>query len=150
MCACMCMPFTFTTRHIHTWDLLPLWLSLFMPFGAIPLLLSSTILGTFWPGEFVSQYLTFLAFHTIHGVLKVRMLNWFCHSTGLPVDHVLSELSTTTHSSWMALYCMAYSFIHLDKVVIHVISYLVFCDCGFHSVCPLMDEGKRLVEASWW
>ena len=23
---------------------------------------------------------------------------------------------------------------------------LVFCDCGFHSVCPLMDEDKRLVE----
>ena len=27
---------------------------------------------------------------------------------------------------------------------------LVFCDCGFHSVCPLMDKGKRLMEASWW
>ena len=28
--------------------------------------------------------------------------------------------------------------------------WLVFCDCGFHSVCPLMVEDKRLVEASWW
>ena len=28
--------------------------------------------------------------------------------------------------------------------------WLVFCDCGFHSVCPLMDKDKRLVEASWW
>ena len=28
--------------------------------------------------------------------------------------------------------------------------WLVFCDCGFHSVCPLMDEYKRLVQASWW
>ena len=28
--------------------------------------------------------------------------------------------------------------------------WLVFCDCGFHSVCPLMDEDKRFVEASWW
>ena len=27
--------------------------------------------------------------------------------------------------------------------------WLVFCDCGFHSVCPLMDKDKRLVEASW-
>ena len=26
--------------------------------------------------------------------------------------------------------------------------WLIFCDCGFHSVCPLMDEVKRLVEAS--
>ena len=48
----------------------------------------------------------------------------------------------------MDLRCMAHSFIHLDKVVIHVIRYLVFCDWGFHYVCPLMDEEKRLVEAS--
>ena len=26
--------------------------------------------------------------------------------------------------------------------------WLVFCDCGFHSVCPLMDNDKRLMEAS--
>ena len=28
--------------------------------------------------------------------------------------------------------------------------WLVFCDCGFHSVGPLMDEDKNLKEASWW
>ena len=28
--------------------------------------------------------------------------------------------------------------------------WLVFCDCGFHFVCPLMDKYKRLMEASWW
>ena len=28
--------------------------------------------------------------------------------------------------------------------------WLVFCECGFHSVCPLMDKDKRLMEASWW
>ena len=28
--------------------------------------------------------------------------------------------------------------------------WLVFCDCGFHSVCPLMDKDKRFMEASWW
>ena len=28
--------------------------------------------------------------------------------------------------------------------------WLVFCDCCFHSVCPLMDEHKRLVQTSWW
>ena len=27
--------------------------------------------------------------------------------------------------------------------------WLVFCDCGFHSVCPLRDKDKRLMEASW-
>ena len=28
--------------------------------------------------------------------------------------------------------------------------WLVFCDCGFHSVCPLKDKDKILMEASWW
>ena len=28
--------------------------------------------------------------------------------------------------------------------------WLVFCDCGFHSVCPLMEKDKRLMEASCW
>ena len=28
--------------------------------------------------------------------------------------------------------------------------WLVFCDCGFHSVCPLTDKDKSLMEASWW
>ena len=28
--------------------------------------------------------------------------------------------------------------------------WLVFCDCDFQSVCPLMEKDKRLMEASWW
>ena len=28
--------------------------------------------------------------------------------------------------------------------------WLVFSDCGFHSVCLLMDKDKRVMEASWW
>ena len=28
--------------------------------------------------------------------------------------------------------------------------WLVFCDYGFHSVCPLMDKDERLMEASCW
>ena len=28
--------------------------------------------------------------------------------------------------------------------------WLVFFDCGFHSVCPLMEKDKRLMVASWW
>ena len=39
-----------------------------------------------------------------------------------PVNHVLSELSTMTHLSWVALYCMAHSSTELDKTVTHVIS----------------------------
>ena len=51
-----------------------------------------------------------------------------------------------THLSWMILHGMAHGFIELDKAVLHVISWLVFCDCGFHSVHHLMDEDKRLTE----
>ena len=28
--------------------------------------------------------------------------------------------------------------------------WLLFCDCGFHSVCSLMEKDKRLMEASCW
>ena len=28
--------------------------------------------------------------------------------------------------------------------------WLFFCDCGFQSVCPLMNKVKRLMETSWW
>ena len=65
-----------------------------------------------------------------------------------PMDRVLSELSTMTHPSWVVLHDMAHSFIELGKSVIHVISLVVFC--GLHSVCPLMDKDKGLMEATWW
>ena len=35
-----------------------------------------------------------------------------------PVDHILSELSTMSHTSWVALHSMAHSFIELDKAVV--------------------------------
>ena len=37
------------------------------------------------------------------------------------MNHVLSELSSMTHPSWVALNSMAHSFIELDKAVVHVI-----------------------------
>ena len=43
-----------------------------------------------------------------------------------PVDHVLSELSTMTCPSWVALQGMAYSFTELDKAVVHVIRLVSF------------------------
>ena len=67
-----------------------------------------------------------------------------------PVDHVLSELSTMTRPSWVALQGMTHSFTELDKVWSMWSDWLVFCDCGFWSVCPLMEKDKRFMEASWW
>ena len=36
-----------------------------------------------------------------------------------PVDHILSELFTMTHLSWVALHGMPHSFTELDKAVVH-------------------------------
>ena len=43
-----------------------------------------------------------------------------------PVEGILSELSTMTHPSWVAIHGMAHSFIELDKAVVHVISLVIF------------------------
>ena len=55
-----------------------------------------------------------------------------------PVNHILSELSTMTHPSWVALYSMAHSFIELDKAVVHVISLISFLWLWF-SFCLSSD-----------
>ena len=47
------LDFTFTTRHIHSWALFPLWPSCFILSGAVSnclLLIPSNILDTFWSG----------------------------------------------------------------------------------------------------
>ena len=58
-----------------------------------------------------------------------------------PVDHVLSELSTMTCWSWVALYSMAHSFIELDKAVVHVISLISFLWLWFSFCLPSNGEG---------
>ena len=55
-----------------------------------------------------------------------------------PVDHILSEFSTMTRLSWVALHGMAHSFIALDKAVVHVIRLVSFLWLWFLSVCPLI------------
>ena len=67
-----------------------------------------------------------------------------------PVDHILSELSTMTHLSWVALHGMAHSFIELDKAVVHVIRLVSFLRLWFSVRLPLIEKDKRLMEASWW
>ena len=76
----------------------PLWFSLFIPSGAISLFFSSSILDTYQPGGFIFQCPNSLPFHTVHGVLKARMLKWFVNSfsSGLcfvrTLHHNLSDL----------------------------------------------------------
>ena len=69
--------FTSITSHIHSWVLFFLWLRLFILSGVISPLISNSILGTYRPGEFIFQCPIFSPFHTVHGVLKARILKWF-------------------------------------------------------------------------
>ena len=64
------------TSHIHNWVLFLLWLNPFILSGVISPLISSSILGTYQPGEFLFQYPIILPFHTVPGVLKARILKW--------------------------------------------------------------------------
>ena len=95
------------TTHIHNWALFSLWLCLFLLSGVIFLLFSSTILGTYQPVEFIFQCHIFWPFHTIHGILKARILKWFAIPfSGGPhfvrtLHHDLSVLGGPTwHGSW--------------------------------------------------
>ena len=53
------------------------WLRLFILSGVITPLISSSILGTYRPGEFIFQCPIFLPFQTVYGVPKARILKWF-------------------------------------------------------------------------
>ena len=64
-------PVTSTTGYCFA--LAPSLHSFWSYFSTIP----SSILGTSQPGEFLFQYPIILPFHTVHGVLKARILKWF-------------------------------------------------------------------------
>ena len=111
--------FTSITNHIHKWALFSLWLCLSILSGTISPLFSSSLLGTYRPGEFIFQCPIFLPFHNVHGVLKARILKWFSisfssgpHSVR-PLHHGPPILGGP--------HGMAHSFIDLDKAVVHVI-----------------------------
>ena len=140
--------FTSITSHIHHGVLFLFWLRLFILSGVISPLISSSILGTYWPGDFIFSVLSFCLF--ILFMEFSRQEYWSVSLFPSPVGHVLSKLSTMTHPSWVALHNMAQSFIELDRLWSMWSVWLVFCDSGFHSVCPLMERDKRLMDVSWW
>ena len=124
----------FLTSHIHNWVLFLLWLCLFILLGVISPLFSSSILGTYLPGEFIFQCPIFFPFHAGHGVLKARILKWFALCS--PVDHILSEYFSIIRRSWVALHTMAHSFIELDRAVVHGISLISFLWLWFSFCWP--------------
>ena len=90
-----------------------------------------------------AQYHIFLPFHTVHGVLKGRIQTWL--QFPFPVDYILSEFSTMTCPSWVALHGMAHSFIELVKAVVHMISLISFLWLWFLFSLP-SDKDKKLAD----
>ena len=132
-------PITTTSRCYYCFGSV----SSFFLSGVISPVISSSILGTYRSGKFI-----FLPFHSIHGVLKAKILKWFAipfSSRPCFVRTLHHDLSVLGGPIWHD-----HSFIELDKSVVHVIRLVVFCDCGFQSVCPLMHKDKRLMQASYW
>ena len=98
---------TSITSPIHNRVLFLFWLHPFILSGVISPLISSSMLGTYRPGEFLFQYPIILSFHTVHGVLKARILKWFAipFSSGpqsvRPLHHDPLILGGPTwHGSW--------------------------------------------------
>ena len=123
------------TSPIHSWLLFLLWLHPFILSGVISPLISSSVLGTYWPGEFLFQYPIILPFHTVHGVLKARILNSLLQWTTLcQTSPPWPTCPGWPHRAWL-------SFIELEKAVVLVWLYwLVFCDYDFSVSalwCPL-------------
>ena len=87
-------------------------------------LISSSILGTYRPGEFIFQCPIFLPFLTFHGVLKTRIPKWFAITFSSGPCFV--RTSHMTHPSWLALHGMAHSCTELDKAVVYVVSLVSF------------------------
>ena len=120
-----------------------LWLCLFILYGVISPLTSSHISGTYWPGEFISQCPILLPFPTVHGILQARIPKWFA----IP----FSSGTRFCQNSPQWLVCLGWSYMTWLTVSLIQTSLcsmwsdgLVFCDCGFQSVCPLMEKDKKL------
>ena len=114
-------------------------------FGSIPSFFLESFLHwhpvAYWaPTDLWSSSFSILSFCLFILVMGFsRQEYWNGLPVPSPVHHVLSELSTMIHPSWVALHSMAHSFIELDKAVVHMISLISFLWLWF-SFC-LSSEG---------
>ena len=107
-------------------------------FGSIPslfleLFLHWSAVGVqYWaPTDLASSSFSILSFCLfILFVEFSRQEYWSGLPFPFPIDHILSDLSSMTRSSWVA-YTAWLSFIELDKTVVLWSDWLDFCDYGF-------------------
>ena len=114
------------------------WLCLLILSGVISPPISSSILEPTDLGSSPFSVLSFCLSILFMGFLRQEYWNGLPLPS--PVDHILSELSTMTCLSLMALHGITHSFVELDKAVVHVIRLVSFLWLWF-SVCLHSDGG---------
>ena len=112
------------SSHIHNWGcfcfgcVLSFFLELFPHWSPVACW-APTDLGS-------SSFSVLFAFSYCSWISRGKNTEVVCHFLLHILDHILSELSTMTHLSWVALHGMAHHVIELDKAVIHVIRLVSF------------------------
>jgi len=122
---------TYIISHIQNWAFISLWLSLFILSGVF---LHSSLVAYWAPSDLRSS-----SFHVI-SFFSSSYWSWGSQGKNTEVVYILSELSTMTCSSWVALHGMTHNFIEFDKPVIHVTGLVSFMPPWFLFVCLLMDK----------
>ena len=107
------------TSQIHSWALFLLWLYPFILSGVISPRISSSILGTYWPGEFLLQYPIIFAFSYCSWGSQGKNTEVVCHSLLQWATFCHNSPPWPIHLGW--LYTAWLSFIELDKAVVHLI-----------------------------
>ena len=130
-------PVTSTTGYCFCFGSIPsLFLELFLHWSPV----------AYWaPNEFLFQYPIILPFHTVHVVLKARILKWLAipFSSGprsvRPLHHDL-PIFGWPHRAWL-------SFIELDKAVVRVIRSASVLWLWF--VCLPSDASRNSYRLTW-
>ena len=106
-----------------------------------------------WPVCFLGK--TLLAFALVHSVLRGQIC--LLLQVSLDFCHSLLQWTTFYQNSPPWPIClgwpyMAWLIVSLSKTRLWSMwsDWLVFFECGFQPVCPLMEKDKRLMEAFWW
>ena len=129
-------PVTSTTGLFFFFALAPSLHSFWSYFCTAPI-------GAYWaPTHLGSSSFSILSFCLFILCMGFSRQEYWC---GLPfpspVDHVLSELSTVTCPSWVALHGMDHNFTELDKAVVHLIRLVILLWLWFSFCLPSDGEG---------
>ena len=130
-------PVTSTTGHCFRFDSISsFFLELFLYSSSVAYWTLTGLGSSSFSVSFFCLYILFMGFS--------RDEYWSALPFSSPVGCVLSETSTMTSPSWVALHSMAYSFTELDKAVVHVNSLISFQWLWFGSRGPFEGGGHYL------